>query len=130
FILLFLMILLPPISTLFPYTTLFRSVFNHSNTFGIYQQNELESQMLVLPLEVLFHGETMSMGGISYVSSYPETRGMGNIKKLFTASLDHMNREGMVLSYLDPFSYPFYRKFGYEVAFNTASYTIDTSYMP
>ena len=108
----------------------FRTVFNHSNTFGIYQQNELKSQMLVLPLEVLFHGETMSMGGISYVSSYPETRGMGNIKKLFTASLDHMNREGMVLSYLDPFSYPFYRKFGYEVAFNTASYTIDTSYMP
>lgn len=108
----------------------FRTVFNHSDTFGIYQQNELKSQMLVLPLTVLIHGEMMPMGGISYVSSYPETRGMGNIKKLFTASLDHMNRDGMVISYLDPFSYPFYRKFGYEVAFNTASYTIDTSYMP
>ncbi|MBM6614431.1 GNAT family N-acetyltransferase [Desemzia sp. RIT804] len=108
----------------------FQSFFDATDTFGIFQNERLSSQLQVLPLDIYLHGINMSMGGISLVSSYPETRGMGNIKKLFVEALNDMNTKGMVLSYLDPFSYPFYRKFGYEVAFNEVIYEINAANLP
>lgn len=108
----------------------FQSFFDAADTWSIFQNDLLSSQLQVLPLKIYLHGEIMDMGGISFVSSYPETRGIGNIKKLFEAALNEMNTNGMVLSYLDPFSYPFYRKFGYEVAFNQVKYEIDAVNLP
>ena len=108
----------------------FQSFFDAADTWSIFQNDLLSSQLQVLPLKIYLHGEIMDMGGISFVSSYPETRGMGNIKNLFVAALNEMNTNGMVLSYLDPFSYPFYRKFGYEVAFNQVKYEIDAVNLP
>lgn len=108
----------------------FRIFFDATDTFGVFNNDLLSSQLQILPLEVYVHGKTMAMGGISFVSSYPETRGMGSIKTLFTKALNEMNANGMVLSYLDPFSYPFYRKFGYEVAFNEVKYEINPAHLP
>lgn len=108
----------------------FRSFFDAADTFGTFHDEELSSQLQVLPLEIYLHGAVLSMGGIGFVSSYPETRGMGSIKKLFVEVLNDMKTKGMVLSYLDPFSYPFYRKFGYEVAFNEVRYEIAAANLP
>lgn len=108
----------------------FDYLFQYVEPLGTFEQEQLKSQLLLLPLEVMIHGKVMSMGGIGYVSSYPETRGKGYVKQLFIEVLAKMNRDGMVLSYLDPFSYPFYRKFGYELAFNQVQYQIKASNMP
>lgn len=108
----------------------FQYFFDAADTFGAFQKEQLSSQVQVLPLKIYLHGKTMDMGGISFVSSYPEARGMGNIKELFVTALNDMNKKGMVLSYLDPFSYPFYRKFGYEVAFNQVRYEIEAANLP
>lgn len=108
----------------------FRIAFNEAIPLGTFHDQQIKSQLLLFPFEVMFHGETMPTGGIGYVSSYPETRGKGYVKQLFIEALATMNTEGMALSYLEPFSYPFYRKFGYELAFNQAQYEIKASNMP
>ena len=64
------------------------------------------------------------MGGIGNVTSYPEVRGKGSVRQLMEKALKEMKEQGTVLSYLSPFSYHFYRKFGYEVAFEKRQYDI------
>lgn len=108
----------------------FDFLFNKAIPLGTFHQQQIKSQLLLFPLEVVIHGEVMPMGGIGYVSSYPETRGKGYVKQLFVKTLAEMNHKGMVLSYLDPFSYPFYRKFGYELSFNQVQYEIGATDMP
>ncbi|MBC2309245.1 GNAT family N-acetyltransferase, partial [Listeria welshimeri] len=48
-------------------------------------------------------------------ASFPEYRNAGLIRQLMEASLEQMRDNGQIVSYLSPFSIPFYRKFGYEV---------------
>jgi predicted acetyltransferase len=61
----------------------------------------------------------MKMSGIGDVASYPETRGSGGIRNIFSAIFNDLHENGTELSYLAPFSQPFYRKFGYETVFDS-----------
>lgn len=108
----------------------FKELCSVSVCYGAFQDETLMSQLIVRPMEVYLHGKTFPMGGIGYVSSYPENRGGGDIAQLMKLSLEKMNEQGQLLSYLSPFSYPFYRKYGYEQSFDDIQYTIDVSELP
>ncbi len=43
-----------------------------------------------------------------------EYRRGGNVRKLFVAALEKAKEDGMAVSLLHPFSFPYYQKFGYE----------------
>ena len=101
-----------------------------SDSYGAFKDAILTSQLIVRPMEIYLHGQTFKMGGIGYVSSYPENRGGGDIAQVMTLSLKKMNEQGQTLSYLAPFSYPFYRRYGYEQCFEELQYTIDVSELP
>ena len=90
---------------------------------GAYDKEDaLKSALIIRQYDVFMHGKKMAMGGIANVASYPEARGQGNIRKLFSEALAIMREKGMLLSYLAPFSYRFYRQFGYELAFEYREY--------
>lgn len=108
----------------------FKELCAVSACYGAFQNETLMSQIIVRPMEVYLHGKPFSMGGIGFVSSYPENRGAGDIAQLMKLSLEKMNEQGQLLSYLAPFSYPFYRKYGYEQCFDDIQYTIDVSELP
>jgi predicted acetyltransferase len=108
----------------------FNQLCSISNSYGAFKDTTLTSQLVVRPMEVYVHGQSFKMGGIGYVSSYPENRGGGDIAQLMTLSLEKMNEQGQTLSYLAPFSYPFYRRYGYEQCFDELQYTIDVSELP
>lgn len=108
----------------------FKELCSVSACYGAFQKDSLMSQVIVRPMEIYLHGKLFSMGGIGYVSSYPENRGGGDIAQLMKLSLEKMNEQGQLLSYLAPFSYPFYRKYGYEQSFDDIQYTIDVSELP
>lgn len=67
------------------------------------------------PYQVRFDGHTVDMGGIGGVATLPEERRKGYIKGLFKTILPEMYENHQIFSYLYPFSFPYYRKFGYEL---------------
>src|SRR5690625_4225879 len=64
------------------------------------------------------------MGGIASVATWPEYRRQGMIKKLLFHALQEMKKNGQTISFLSPFSIPFYRKYGWELAFTDKKYEI------
>lgn len=72
--------------------------------------------MELLPFQMWFDGHSVGMGGIGGVVSRVEERRGGNVRRIFESVLQEMYDRGDVFSYLFPFSFVYYRKFGYEVA--------------
>ncbi len=71
-----------------------------------------------------FDGHTFPMSGIGGVSSLPQYRRQGGIRLCFEQQLRDNYNDGVVLSYLFPFSTKFYGKFGYEPTGKVCYYTI------
>ncbi|WP_432702739.1 GNAT family N-acetyltransferase [Lysinibacillus sphaericus] len=102
----------------------------HSTTLGAYDGDKVVGQLLILPLNMMIHGENYEMGGIGFVATYPEYRQQGIMKKLMIASLKEMRQKGQTISVLAPFSISFYRYFGWELFFEKLHYTIPQSKFP
>ena len=84
----------------------------------------------VLPWHATFDGHDVVMGGIGGVATLPQYRRGGAIRCCFEAALPDMYAQGMVLSYLYPFSNAFYRRFGYEIACDEARWTLRLALLP
>lgn len=90
----------------------------HSWNYGSFDdQGKLASQVMVTHFEVDFHGQSYGMAGIGFVASLPEYRKQGRIDAIMRQVLTDCRTAGLQLSYLAPFSYPFYRRYGYELVF-------------
>jgi predicted acetyltransferase len=92
--------------------------------WGIRRQGQLAAKMHIIPLSCSIHGRTFAMGGVSSVATWPEYRRQGMVKHLLHHGLEQMKQYGQLISLLHPFSVPFYRKYGWELAFTEKHYTI------
>ncbi|WYP26851.1 GNAT family N-acetyltransferase [Alkalihalobacillus sp. FSL W8-0930] len=101
-----------------------------ATTYGEVEGGKVLAKVELLDFDVNVFGQTMRMGGIAGVASYPEQRRKGLITQLMSYTLKTMREEGHVLSYLHPFAVGFYRKFGWEIAFDEATYTLQPSEFP
>lgn len=78
-------------------------------------EDKFVAGLRLIEMEMYLDGNPVKCGGIGDVSSYPEYRRMGNVSRLFESTFDEMYKNDYVISYLYPFSHPYYRKFGYEL---------------
>jgi predicted acetyltransferase len=62
---------------------------------------------------IAFEGQAVPMCGIGGVATLPEYRRQGAIRAIMDRLLHQEREEGTVFSYLYPFSFQFYAKFGY-----------------
>lgn len=108
----------------------FRMIVEHSRNYGYISGDHLTSQVISTPFTVAFHGVSYQMAGIGCVSSYPEYRGQGGISAIMKQLLAELAENKVELAYLAPFSYPFYRKYGFEQLFEQISYTIKAADWP
>ncbi|WP_052345792.1 enhanced intracellular survival protein Eis [Paucisalibacillus sp. EB02] len=92
--------------------------------WGKIVEGRIASKLHLIPLTVYVSGKPMKMGGVCSVATWPEFRRSGMVKELLANALQYMRDNGQVLSFLHPFSVPFYRKYGWEVTFNEKIYTI------
>ncbi|WP_066189109.1 GNAT family N-acetyltransferase [Gracilibacillus timonensis] len=92
--------------------------------FGWMEGDELAAKVHIIPFQVYLGDSVLDMGGIAAVASWPEQRRGGKVKQLLQKALYTMREEGKTLSYLHPFSVPFYRKYGWELAFDQLECTI------
>lgn len=92
--------------------------------WGYYEKGELAAKLRIIPLSSLFYGRAFKMGGIASVATWPQYRRKGMVAKLLTHALKVMKDNGQTVSMLHPFSYAFYRKYGWEMNTEYKRYTL------
>ncbi len=88
---------------------------------------EMMSCITIPEFSVRFDSHACKMGGIGGVSTLPQYRRMGGIRRCFEAALPSLYAGGYEFSYLYPFSTAYYRKFGYECCVQKYDWTVDLS---
>lgn len=86
--------------------------------FGYKEKDNLMAKLHLIPLKCHINGKFFDMGGLSSVASWPEYRRGGLVRNLIMKSLLSMRENNQLVSYLHPFSIPFYRKYGWEQVFS------------
>ena len=90
----------------------------HENVLaGIDDQGKLIAGLRMINYRMHFDGQFVDMCGIQGVVTAPEARASGVMTKVLDKCLHMMKEKGQIFSVLFPFSYGYYRKFGYEIAY-------------
>jgi predicted acetyltransferase len=108
----------------------FDRLLEFSTVYDERHDDQVTSMAVDSHFQVYLGGTQVPMSGIGYVASYPEYRGDGAIRRIMTRILRDNYDKGTVLSYLAPFSYQFYAKFGYGYAFNQKLYRVPMTAFP
>lgn len=89
---------------------------NNHEQFFVYknENNEIESLLSVVSFDAFYEGNVVKYGGIAGVSTLPQYRKKGNIRKIMEKAIEYMYENNMIISGLGPFKFEFYRQFGYE----------------
>ncbi|QTN00581.1 GNAT family N-acetyltransferase [Sediminibacillus dalangtanensis] len=96
----------------------------HHKIWGWMEQGTLAGKLHLHSLSCYLNGKEFAMGGIGNVATWPEYRRQGIVKHLLHHALLDMKENGQTLSFLHPFSFPFYRKYGWELAFTNKHYSL------
>lgn len=104
--------------------------FKPERFWGIFDGEELQAKLTIIPLQVYIQGKILDMGGIAGVATWPENRRQGHVSTLLKHALQEMKSKGQTLSFLHPFSIPFYRKFGWELFAEYKKYVIAVPKFP
>lgn len=105
-------------------------IFDFSYVLGCFYKGSLASQIVIYPMEVNIHGEIYKMGGLTGVTTYPEFTGRGLSHALIRKGLEYMKENGQTISFLYPYSIPFYRKQGWEIVSDQMTFTIKDTQLP
>lgn len=101
-----------------------------ADVIGWFDQDTLVSQVAVYPMKVNIFSQTYDMGGLTGVGTYPEYSNLGLMHKLLEQALIQMRAKGQYISYLFPYSIPYYRRKGWEVVSDKISYEIEDYQLP
>lgn len=107
-----------------------KPVFDAAYVLGWFYKNHLASQIVIYPMEVNIQGKIFQMGGLTGVATYPEYTGRGLIHALIRMGLEHMREQQQWISFLYPYSIPFYRKQGWEIVSDKMTFTIKDTQLP
>ena len=99
--------------------------------WGLFAGGRLRSSLTIRPFQVHWGLDTvLSMGGIAGVASSPEARGAGHVNALLRHALATMREQGQVISALYPFSWSFYREFGWDWVGERREITLPLEHLP
>ena len=88
----------------------------HSEVYGAFLDDDetLTATIFTPSYRSWYCGSILPAVGIGGVASLPEYRRMGAIRAIFDSIFAQAPERGWAVSYLYPFSFTFYRQFGYE----------------
>ena len=84
------------------------------NSLGAFENGRLAASIFLKPLTINFCGSALSMYGVGGVATMPLSRRGGYIRKLFGLAAEKAAENDVAIGMLYPFSYYYYRQFGYE----------------
>ncbi|MDD2646307.1 MAG: GNAT family N-acetyltransferase [Bacteroides sp.] len=107
-----------------------RPILQNAEVFGWFNKDQLVSQICIYPCQVNIHGKIFQMGGITGVGTYPEYTNMGLMSDLIRRSLEKMKESQQLVSYLYPYSIPYYRRKGWEIMSDHITFKIKDTQIP
>lgn len=84
-----------------------------ADTYGAFVDGKLVAGIYAHKYKMILHGKYVPMCGIGSVNTLIEHRNKRLIRRLMSAIFDDALKDGYVYSYLYPFSFRYYEKFGY-----------------
>ncbi len=99
--------------------------YTPENYIGYFDDNILTATVEIRPYRIFFHGHEAGMGGIAWVTSLPEYRHGGRVRKILQHCMILMRERKQYFSFLGPFSYEFYRKLGWGHTFTYKEFFAD-----
>ncbi|TFJ72193.1 GNAT family N-acetyltransferase [Carnobacterium maltaromaticum] len=107
-----------------------RPVLRKADVIGWFDDEKLISQLAIYPCEVNIRGKIFKMGGLTGVGTYPEYANLGLMHHLMKESLEMMRKNGQWISYLFPYSIPYYRRKGWEIISDKMTFTFKDTQLP
>ncbi len=101
-----------------------------ADVLGWFDEDTLVSQVAVYPMRVRIFNHTYDMGGFTGVGTYPEYSNQGLMHKLLYQALNDMRERKQYISYLYPYSIPYYRRKGWEIISDKITYEIQDYQLP
>lgn len=98
--------------------------------WGYFVDGKMAAKMTIHPMHTYINGRKLAMGGVASVATWPEFRRKGMVGQLLSNGLKVMKDQGQTISFLHPFSIPFYRKFGWELYTDYVQYELNVSHLP
>lgn len=89
--------------------------------------NRMTASIISYERSFAFDGRFVPAGELHMVGSLPEERGSGHIRSLVKEVLQDFRKRGKIFAVLTPFSFAFYRKFGFELISRSLSQKMDIS---
>lgn len=105
-------------------------VLESADVLGWFEGDRLASQIAVYPMQINIHGRIRNMGFVTGVATYPEYAGLGLMSELMKRSLCAMRERGQSISFLYPYSIPFYRRKGWEIVSDKMTFHIKDTQLP
>ncbi len=97
---------------------LYEELFDPEITTVVEEDGKLAGGYVVYPFDITYGTSTAKMGGVSCVTMDVHARYKGYAKKMLVHMINEMHKEGMAFSALGAFNFQFYRKLGWEVAYD------------
>ena len=97
-------------------------VFGTRFILVVEDEGKIVSTLLCQPMPVYINGSPVPHASTGAVATIPESRCKGCAGAMMAESVRLLASEGVCLSSLWPFSYPYYRKFGWEIASEARNY--------
>lgn len=107
-----------------------RPILRDADVIGWFNKNKLVSQLCIYPCKVNIHNKIFEMAGLTGVGTYPEYANLGLMNDLIKTALTKMRDNQQWISYLYPYSVPYYRKKGWEIFSERLSFIIKDSQLP
>jgi predicted acetyltransferase len=107
-----------------------KPVLDQADVLGWFDGEKLVSQLAVYPFKVNIFGKTFEMGGLTGVGTYPEYANMGLMYKLMGQALAEMKQRKQSISYLFPYSIPYYRRRGWEIITDKMTFDVKDVQLP
>jgi predicted acetyltransferase len=107
-----------------------KPVIDQADVLGWFDGEKLVSQLAVYPFQVNIFGKSFEMGGLTGVGTYPEYANMGLMYKLMRQALADMRERKQSISYLFPYSIPYYRRRGWEIVSDKMTFEVRDVQLP
>ena len=105
-------------------------ILQQADVWGWFDNEKLISQVAVYPLQVRIFNKTFDMGGLTNVGTFPEYSNQGLMNKLLYRALEHMREKKQSISFLYPYSIPYYRRKGWEIISDKITFEVKDYQLP
>jgi predicted acetyltransferase len=100
------------------------------DVYGVYDENGMQAKIEAVRFHTHLGADVVvPMGGIAGVACLPASRGKGYVGAGLKYTLERMREKGQLISVLYPFSFDFYRRYGWEWTGERREYHVPTAIM-